>query len=442
MNANVKTERSMSVARGDVSAAPVRSTPKPPFDVEKVRRDFPTLDRPIHDRRLIYLDSAASALTPRPVIARMTRFYEEGYANIHRGAHLLSVEATADFEAARERVAHFIGAEAPQEVVFTSGCTEAINLAATTLGDLPQEAGGVGRGDEVLITELEHHSNILPWQRLCERRGATLRAAPIDDTGQVDLTAFEELLSPKTKVVSITHASNVLGTVPPMKRLIDAAHGVGATVLVDGAQGIVHLPVDVQALGCDLYTFSGHKLYGPTGIGVLWGRRALLDRLGPYQVGGGTIDTVHFEGSTYLPAPLRFEAGTPHIAGALGLAAAIDYLDSLDLEGLAAHEARVFDAATDALGAIPRVRLLGVGEGNAQVSVRSFIIEGVHPADAGTILDRQGIAVRVGHHCAQPLLRRLDVPATTRISFGLYNTLEDVEALAAGVQKVIDLFFA
>ncbi len=411
------------------------------FDVERVRADFPTLQRRIHDKPLVYLDSAASALTPRSVIDRISRFYSDEYANIHRGAHLLSAEATAAYEAARERVASFLHAESSLEIVFTRGCTEAINLVASCLGDLAPEEGGVGAGDEVLLTELEHHSNTLPWQRLCEAKGATLKVAPIDDEGHLDLDAFAKRLSDKTKVVAISHVSNVLGTVLPIARICELAHQAGALVLCDGAQGVVHFDVDVRALGCDFYAFSGHKLYGPTGIGALWGKRELLDRLPTYQVGGGTIDQVTFDASTYLGSPLRFEAGTPHIAGALGLAEAIDYLASLDMKQVAAHEQRLFAAATEALETIPQVRILGRGAAGTQASVRSFVLEDVHPADAGAILDRQGIAVRIGHHCAQPLMRRFGVPATTRASFGLYNDDADVEALAAGVQKVIDLFF-
>lgn len=411
------------------------------FDVERVRADFPTLERPIHDKRLVYLDSAASALTPRAVIERITRFHTHEYSNIHRGAHLLSAEATTAYEAARERVASFLHAEHSQEIVFTRGCTEAINLVASCLGDLAPQEGGVGAGDEVLITELEHHSNILPWQRLCEAKAATLKVAPVDDDGQLDLEAFAGLLSARTKVVAVSHVSNVLGTILPIARICELAHQAGALVLCDGAQGVVHIDVDVRALGCDFYTFSGHKLYGPTGIGVLWGKRELLDRLPTYQVGGGTIDQVGFDRSTYLGSPLRFEAGTPHIAGALGLAAAIDYLDALDMDQVAAHEQRLFVAATEALESIPQVRILGRGPAGTQASVRSFVLEEVHPADAGAILDRQGIAVRIGHHCAQPLMRRFGVPATTRASFGIYNNDADVEALANGVRKVIDLFF-
>jgi cysteine desulfurase/selenocysteine lyase len=422
-------------------AQAIDAVPAASFDVERVRADFPTLARRIHDRPLVYLDSAASALTPQPVIDRISRFYTDEYSNIHRGAHLLSAEATTAYEAARERVASFIGAGSAKEIVFTRGCTEAINLVASCLGELDPAEGGVGAGDEVLLTELEHHSNILPWQRLCEQRGATLKVAPIDDDGQLDLEAFSALLSPKTKLVAVSHVSNVLGTILPVAKICELAHQVGARVLCDGAQGVVHMSVDVQTLGCDFYTFSGHKLYGPTGVGVLWGKQEQLDRLPTYQVGGGTIDEVGFDRSTYLGSPLRFEAGTPHIAGGLGLAAAIDYLSAFDMEQVAAHEQRLFVAATEALEAIPQVRILGRGAAGTQASVRSFVLEEVHPADAGAILDRQGIAVRIGHHCAQPLMKRFGVPATTRASFGIYNNQADVEALAAGVRKVIELFF-
>lgn len=433
------------------------SRPDAALDVAAIRADFPILERKIHGRPLVYLDSAASALTPRPVVERLRRFHEYEYANIHRGAHQLSAEATAAYEEARATVARFIGAAAEQEVVFTAGCTAAINLVASCLGELPggqlrggQGELGVGEGDEVIVSELEHHSNFLPWQRLCERRGARLIMAPIDDEGLLDVEAFARLLGARTKLVAIAHVSNVLGTEQPLAEVIARAHAVGAKVLVDGAQGVVHLPVDVQALGCDFYTFSGHKLYGPTGVGVLWGRRELLDALPPYQVGGGTIDQVSIEGSTYLPAPLRFEAGTPPIAEVLGLAAAIDWLEGLapdgqPLEGrgmaaLQAHEQTLGARAIAALEEIPGLRLLGSAGSGKPSSVLSMVLEGVHPSDVGTLLDQQGIAVRIGHHCAQPLMRRLGVPATTRASFGVYNTLADVDALAAGLRKVIDLF--
>lgn len=433
-------------------SAALDSLPGAALDVAAIRADFPILERQIHGRPLVYLDSAASALTPRPVVERLCHFHEHEYANIHRGAHQLSAEATAAYEDARATVARFIGAAAQEEVVFTGGCTAAINLVASCLGELGVGEGelGVGEGDEVIVSELEHHSNFLPWQRLCERRGARLIMAPIDDDGLLDVEAFARLLGSRTKLVAIAHVSNVLGTLQPLAEVIARAHAVGAKVLVDGAQGVVHMPVDVQALGCDFYTFSGHKLYGPTGVGVLWGRRELLDALPPYQVGGGTIDQVSIEGSTYLPAPLRFEAGTPPIAEVLGLATAIGWLEGLAGEGqplegwgmaaLQAHEQMLGARAIAALSEIPGLRLLGSAGAGKPSSVLSMVLEGVHPSDVGTLLDQQGIAVRIGHHCAQPLMRRLGVPATTRASFGVYNTLADVDALAAGLRKVIDLF--
>ena len=414
----------------------VASSVKPPaasFALEAVRRDFPTLERLIHGQPLIYLDSGASALKPQVVIERMTRFYRDDFANIHRGAHTLSAQATADYEAARAEVASFIGAADSDEIVFVRGTTEAVNLVAASYG--PQV---LGAGDRVVVTELEHHSNFLPWQRLCAERGAELVVAPIDDEGELDMARTAELIDQRTKIVAVAHVSNVLGTVLPIAELARLAHGVGAVLFVDGAQGVVHLPVDVRALGCDFYAFSGHKLYGPTGVGTLWGRAELLAAMPPYQMGGGMIDTVALGGSTYLDAPLRFEAGTPHIAGALGLASAIGYLRGLGMEAVAAHEGELTTYALEALGQLKGLRILGPRRGRS--GVLSFVLEGVHPADIGAILDRQGIAVRIGHHCAQPLMRRFAVSATTRASLGLYNSPADVDALVVGLRKVLDLF--
>jgi cysteine desulfurase/selenocysteine lyase len=404
------------------------------FDVERIRADFPTLSREVHGKPLVFLDSAASALTPAPVIDRLQRFYRDEYSNIHRGAHLLSAEATAAYEAARQTVQQFIGAQREGDIVFTRGATEAINLVAFGLG----EGGRVVAGDEVVITELEHHSNFLPWQTLCDRVGAKLVVVPLDDDGDITLSTFEQHITERCKLVAVSHISNVLGTILPVAEIAKIAHSAGAQILVDGAQGVVHTQVDVQALDCDYYAFSAHKLYGPTGIGVLYGRKELLDALPPYQVGGGTIDTVDVAGSTYLESPLRFEAGTPHIAGALGLAAAIDYLQQLGMEAIEEHEQKVHDATLAKLLDIKGLRLLG--QASRRTGVFSFVIDGIHAADVGALLDQQGIAVRVGHHCAQPVMRRYGVVATTRASLGIYNSHDDVDGLISGLHKAIDLF--
>lgn len=403
------------------------------LDIERVRSDFPTLSRKVNDKPLVYLDSAASALKPQAMIDRITRFYSCHYANIHRGAHTLSMEATADYEAARQTVARFINAPAVEEIVFVRGTTEGINLVAESWGRFE-----VGEGDEVVITELEHHSNFLPWQKLCEQVGARLRVIPIDDAGQIVLEEAEKLIGERTKLLAIAHVSNVLGTILPVAELTALARARGAKVLIDGAQGVVHMPVDVQALDCDFYVFSGHKLYGPTGIGVLYGKRELLDAMATYQVGGGTIDKVSLEGSTYLDAPLRFEAGTPHVAGALGMATSIEYLEQLGIERVAAHEAALLEQATAAMQQVEGLRLIGTAAQRA--SVLSFTIDTIHAADVGALLDQQGIAVRVGHHCAQPVMQRYGVSATTRASLGVYNTSADVDALVSGLAKVLELF--
>lgn len=403
---------------------------------DRVRNEFPTLKRIINDKPLVYLDSAASALKPQAVIDRMTTFYQDEYSNIHRGAHSLSAEATSFYENARSEIAHFIGADS-DEVIFTRSCTESINL----LADLIEHSNTdlcIEEGDEIIISEVEHHSNILAWQRLCERKKAKLQVIDIDDDGNFDFEDFSRKLTKKTKLIALTEVSNVLGSVLPIENVIKAARSFNVKVFVDGAQGIVHQPVDVKALDCDFYAFSGHKLYGPTGIGVLWGKKDLLNQLSPYQVGGGIIDKVTFEKSTFLKSPLRYEAGTPHIAGALGLAAAVKWLNQIGMDAIAAHEEKLFRKASEELLSIKGVKI--IGNARKQVSVRSFIIEDIHPSDIGTLLDQQGIAVRIGHHCAQPLMKRFNIPATTRASFGIYNNEKDVDRLIAGVKKVIDLF--
>jgi cysteine desulfurase/selenocysteine lyase len=399
----------------------------------QVREDFPALSQTVYGKPLVYLDNAATTQKPRAVIEAMNRFYLTGCANIHRGVHLLSERATAAYEQARVTVQRFLNAAQAREIIFVRGATEAINLVAQTYGRV-----NVGRGDEVLITELEHHSNIVPWQMLCQENGALLRVAPIDDRGEVRLEEFEKLLGPRTRLVSVAHVSNALGTVNPVRRIVETAHRWNVPVMLDGAQAAPHLKVDVQALGCDFYAFSGHKLYGPTGIGVLYGRAALLEAMPPYQGGGDMISSVTFEHTTYNELPYKFEAGTPHIAGAIGLAAAIDYLNQLGLDEIAAYEHELLAYATAALTRIPGLRLIGTAREKA--AVLSFVIDGVHPHDVGTILDREGIAVRAGHHCAQPVMERFGVPATTRASLAFYNTMEEIDALVRGIRAVKEVF--
>jgi cysteine desulfurase/selenocysteine lyase len=415
------------------TASDLTRTASPAYDLAQVRADFPILAREIHGRPLAYLDNAASTQKPRAVAAAITGCYEGWYANVERGVHTLSQLATGRRESARETVRRFLNAPAAEEIVFTRGTTEGINLVAETWG-----RRNVGPGDEVLITGLEHHSNLVPWQRLCEERGALLRVAPIDDRGEVRLDEFERLLSPRTRVAAFAHVSNALGTVNPVREMAELAHAAGAVVVVDGAQAVPHMTVDVQALGCDFYAFSGHKVYGPSGIGVLWGRMERLDAMPPWQSGGGMVHTVSFERTTYAPPPHRFEAGTPFIEGAAGLAAAIDYLTGLGLPAVAAWEGELLALATARLLEIPGLRLVGTARRKA--AVLSFTVEGIHPHDLGTILDGEGVAIRAGHHCAQPVMRRFGVPATARASFGLYNTPGEVEALAAALRRARELF--
>lgn len=395
--------------------------------------DFPILARPVHGRRLVYLDNGATTQKPEAVIEAERRFYRESNANIHRGVHWLSQHATDLYEASRVTVQRFINAAHADEVVFTRGTTEAINLVAQSWGRNTLRAG-----DEILLTTLEHHSNIVPWQLLCEQTGAVIKVVPISDAGELDLDAFDALLSERTRLVAITHVSNALGTINPVAMLTAKAHAVGATVLVDGAQAVAHHKVDVQALGCDFYAFSGHKLYGPTGIGVLWGRAGLLAAMPPWQGGGDMIRTVSFEGSTYADAPQRFEAGTPNIAGSVALAAAIDYVSAIGIERIAAHEHALLVHATAAIVAIPGVRLIGTAAEKA--GILSFMVERIHPHDLGTILDSEGVAIRAGHHCAMPLMTRFKIPGTARASLGLYNDEADIAALVAAIHKAQDLF--
>lgn len=407
--------------------------PAPDFDLAAVRADFPVLSQLVHGKLLCYLDNAASAQTPRTVIERWMTYQSTMHANVHRGVHTLSQRATEAFEAARETVRGFINARHAHEIIWTRGATEAVNLVMHGYGRTFLQAG-----DEIVVSTLEHHANIVPWQMLCEERGCVLRVVPIHDTGVLDWDAYCALLGPKTRLVAMTHVSNALGTVVPIKAVIDAAHAVGALVLVDGAQAAPHLGVDVQALDCDFYVFSGHKLCGPTGIGVLYGKSDLLERMRPYQGGGDMIAQVTFDKTTYNRLPYKFEAGTPAIANAIALASAIEYLGVIGLSRIAAWEQTLLEYATRLLSNEAGVRILGTGPD--KIGVVSFALEGVHPHDVGSILDGEGIAIRAGHHCAQPLMQRLDVPATARASFAFYNTLEEVERLVAGVRMVREIF--
>jgi cysteine desulfurase/selenocysteine lyase len=404
-----------------------------PFDVEKIRKDFPILRTKVHGHPLVYLDNAATSQKPQAVIDALVRYYEGENANIHRGVHYLSQLATEEFEKARAMVQGFVNAADACEIVFTRGTTEAINLVAQTYG-----RANVGAGDEILITAMEHHSNIVPWQILCEEKGAKLRVAPINDEGELVVEEFEKLLGPKTKIVGAAHVSNALGTINPLKRMIAMTHAQGVPVLVDGAQAVPHLLVDVQALDADFYTFSGHKMYGPTGIGVLYGKTDLLNAMPPYQGGGDMISSVTFEKTTYNKLPHKFEAGTPDMAGVAGLKAAIEYMQGIGIEKIAAHEHDLLEYATDVVGRLEGVRLIGTAAEKA--GVLSFLLEDAHPHDIGTILDQEGIAVRTGHHCAQPVMDRFGIPATVRASFAVYNTKAEVDALVRGIRKVREVF--
>jgi cysteine desulfurase / selenocysteine lyase len=406
----------------------VHQTGSAALDVERVRRDFPILDQTIHGKKLVYLDNAATSQKPRVVIDAMVRYYEHYNANIHRGVHSLSVRATEAHDEARERVRRFIQAADAGEIIFVRGATEAVNLVAETYG-----RANVGEGDEVLITAMEHHSNIVPWQILCQEKRAHLRVAPINDAGELDLDAFEKLFSPRTRIAAVAHVSNALGTVNPLRKMIQIAHAHDVPVLVDGAQAVPHQPIDVQALGCDFYAFSGHKVYGPTGIGVLYGKEELLAEMPPYQGGGDMISSVTFEKTTYNVVPYKFEAGTPDIAGAVGLGAALEYVMALGMDRVEAHEQDLLAYATEQLGGMEGVRLVGTAPHRA--GVISFLVGDIHPHDLGTVLDREGIAIRTGHHCAQPVMDRFGIPATARASFAVYNTRDEVDALVNGIGK-------
>ncbi|KPK53793.1 MAG: cysteine sulfinate desulfinase [Myxococcales bacterium SG8_38_1] len=414
-------------------STPITSAAAPGFDARRVREDFPALHQDVHGKPLVYLDTAATSLKPQSVIDAVDEVYAKDCANIHRAVHLLSQRATARYEEARKKVQAFLNAAKKSEIVFTRGTTEAINLVAQSFG-----ASVLREGDEVLVTELEHHSNIVPWQMLCQRTGAKLVVVPMTDRGEVLRNSFEEKLSDRTKVVALAHVSNALGTVLPVAELIALAHERGAVVLLDGAQAVSHVEVDVQALDCDFYAFSGHKLYGPTGIGVLYGKERLLDAMPPYQGGGDMIRSVTFEETIYNDLPYKFEAGTPNIAGAIGLGAAIDYYQSFDQKAVHAHERRVLEYATDALELLPGVRLIGTAPG--KVAALSFLMDAAHPHDIGTIVDSEGVAIRTGHHCAQPVMEHFGIAATARASLGMYNTTDDVDALLSALEKVQELF--
>ena len=403
------------------------------LDVERIRKDFPILHQEVHGRPLVYLDSAATSQKPQVVLDALAEYYARDNANVHRGVHRLSERATEAYEGARARIQRFLNAAHPREIIFVRGTTEGINLVAQTYG-----RRAVGPGDEVVITALEHHSNIVPWQMLCEEKGAGLRVVPIDDTGEVDVDAYERLLGERTRLVAVAHVSNALGTIVPVKRMIEAARRRGIPVLVDGAQAVPHLGVDVRALDCDFYTFSGHKTYGPTGIGVLYGKTELLEAMPPFQGGGDMIKSVSFEKTVYNDLPYKFEAGTPDIAGAIGLGVALEYLEGLGLDRVAAHEHALLVHGTERLSSLPGLRLVGTAREKA--SVLSFLVDGVHAHDVGSILDREGIAVRTGHHCAMPVMTRFGIAATARASLGLYNRVEDIDALVEGLAKVREIF--
>ena len=402
------------------------------WDVERIRQDFPALHQQVHGKPLVYLDNAATTQKPQAVIDALSAYYTRDNANVHRGVHLLSERATDAYESARGRIQRHLNAASPREIVFVRQATEAINLVAASFG-----RPAVGAGDEIVISAIEHHANIVPWQMLCEEKGARLKVVPVDDRGDLIMDEYARLLGPRTRLVAITQVSNALGTITPIEEIIRLAHREDVPVLVDGAQAAPHQAVDLQALNCDFFVFSGHKTYGPTGIGVLYGKEAWLERMPPYQGGGDMIKMVTFEKTIYNDLPYKFEAGTPHIAGAIGLATALDYLDGLGLDRVAAWEHELLEYGTELLQAVPGVRLIGTARRKA--AVLSFVLDGVHPHDVGTILDHQGVAVRAGHHCAMPVMDRFGVPATVRASLGLYNTPAELDTLATAVRTAREL---
>ncbi|MBO0935611.1 cysteine desulfurase [Fibrella sp. HMF5335] len=401
----------------------------PTLDLAQIRADFPILDQLVNGRPLVYFDNAATTQKPRAVLDALAHYYEHDNANIHRGIHALAERATSAFEASRKAVQSFLNAREAEEIIFTYGTTDAINLVAKTYGRT-----FLGKGDEILISTMEHHSNIVPWQMLCEERGCVLKVIPINDEGELLLDEYEKLLTERTKIVSVVHVSNALGTINPVKYLIDKAHAVGAVVLIDGAQATTHIEIDVQALDCDFYVFSAHKLFGPTGMGVLYGKRALLETMPPWRGGGEMIKEVTFEKTTYNDIPYKFEAGTPNIADVIAVRNALEYVNTLGKDTIAAHEHELLTYATDALQTIDGLRI--IGQAKEKVSVISFVLDGIHHEDTGVILDQQGIAVRTGHHCCQPLMRRLGIAGTTRASFSVYNTTDEIDRLVKGLQRV------
>ena len=416
-----------------MSSAEAASAVESVVEVQRIRRDFPILTRSIRDQNLVYLDNAATTQKPQPVLDALSSYYATGNANIHRGVYLLSEEATAAYDLARGKVQGLLNARAAHEIIFTRNSTESINLVAQSYG-----RQNLGPGDEILITHMEHHSNIVPWQLLCEQVGARLCVAPIDDRGTLELDEFQRLISPRTRLVAVVHLSNSLGTINPVQDIVRMAHARGVPVLIDGSQSVYHMPVDVQALDCDFYVFTGHKLYGPTGIGVLYGRESLLEQMPPYQGGGDMIRSVTFDKTTYAELPHKFEAGTPHIAGAIGLGAAVDYLLSVGFEGIGRHEADLLAYGTNALSEVKGLRLIGTSPNKA--SILSFVMDGAHPHDIGTIVDADGIAIRTGHHCTQPVMDLFGVPATARASIAMYNTHEEIDALVKALEHVRETF--
>lgn len=403
------------------------------FDVHKIREDFPILKTKVRGKPIIYFDNAATTQKPLQVIERIRKFYEEENSNVHRGVHFLSEIATREYELARETIRKFINAESSEEIIFTKGTTEAINLIANSFGKT-----FINENDEIIISEMEHHSNIVPWQLMREERKAIINVIPFDDNGELILDDFEKMFNEKTKLVSIVHISNSLGTINPIKKIIEIAHSFAVPVLIDGAQSIMHSRIDVQDLGCDFFVFSGHKIYGPTGIGVLYGKRYLLEQMKPYQGGGDMIRSVTFQKTTYNELPYKFEAGTPNIEGAIGLKASIDYLTNIGIEQIASYENQLLNYATEKISEIPQLKIIGTAKEKGPIV--SFILENIHPHDIGTILDYEGIAVRTGHHCTQPVMQHFNIPATTRASFSFYNTKEEIDLLIQGIQKVIKVF--
>ena len=413
-------------------ASPTQASPSV-LDVDRVRAEFPILHRTVRGKPLVYLDSAATTQKPRQVLDALAQYYAHGNANIHRGVYLLSEEATAAYDGARTKVQRFINARASREVIFTRNSTESINLVAQSFG-----RQNIGPGDEILITHMEHHSNIVPWQLLCEQTHARLRVAPIDDHGELRMDEFARLVSSKTKLVAVVHLSNSLGTINPVSKIVALAHQRNVPVLVDGSQAVYHMPVDVQALDCDFYVFTGHKLYGPTGIGVLYGRESLLDSMPPFLGGGDMIRSVTFEKTTYADLPNKFEAGTPHIAGAVGLGAAVDYVTGIGFDKIAPHEKDLLEYGTAALLEIPGLRLIGTAPNKA--SILAFVLKGAHPHDIGTIVDMEGVSIRTGHHCTQPVMERFGVPATARASVAMYNTRQEIDQLVHALRRVRETF--